>query len=153
MLFKAAFWSHTAYKPGDGSVNQHVVNQMCILGTQLDFVHVWDTHCQALFVFPALSSHVSVNNGCNTALHSWASWWDGAGSRGWRTEARAGDTARSRGWNGMELGETLGHLPVPEGAALQLERDFRHGSDRIRGMPSYSHRAELNGVLGRNCSL
>lgn len=40
-------------------VNEHVVNQMCILGIQLDFVHVWDRHCQALFVFPALSSHVS----------------------------------------------------------------------------------------------
>lgn len=42
----------------------------------------------------------------------------------------AGDPARSRGWNGMELGETLEPPPVPEGAALELERDF---SDRIRG--------------------
>lgn len=47
-------------------------------------------------------------------------------------EARAGDTARSRGWNGMELGETSEPLPVPEGAALELERDFGQGSDTIR---------------------
>lgn len=101
---------------------------MCIPGIQLDVVHVWDRHWQALFVFPALSSHVSANNGCNTEPCI-----PGAHGGSWEQGMEDGDKSRSRGWNGMELGETSEPLPVPEGAALELERDFRQGRDRIRG--------------------
>lgn len=88
---------------------------MCILGIQLDFVHVWDRQCQALFVFPALSSRVSAApNPASLGLVVGRSWEQGMEDGG-----GAGDTARSRGWNGMELGQTLESFPVPEGAALE----------------------------------
>ena len=94
-FIKAVLWVHVAYEPRHQRVKQHVVNQMHVLGIQSDFVCGWDRHCQALFVFPALSSHVSVNKGATPDPAS----PDPAG--GWSRE------------QGMELGAGAGRARSP----------------------------------------
>lgn len=47
--------------PDTGGESSHVMHQMHVFGTQSDPVSVPDRHCQALFAFPAPSSHVSAH--------------------------------------------------------------------------------------------
>ena len=114
-FLKAVPWVHVSHQPRRRRVKQHAVNQMPVFGIQSDFVCVWDRHCQAVFVFPALSSRVSANKGAtpDPASLDPALWCqeqgmeteagDGAGSRGWSWEqtmdSESGDRDRSRGWS------------------------------------------------------